>query len=97
MPNPTIANFNSEPAEFRISPENGVLAFVPGDLIAAAMQTLPRAEYGVQSPRTVRIEVPGRGLFSITFEAANYKKAKSVHWFWRLVRADQLNQEPTGQ
>lgn len=95
MPNPTIAHLSSEPAEFRISPVNGVLPFVPGDLISDAMRSLPRAAADVQSPRVVQIEVPGRGLVNITFEVASYKKAKSVYWHWVAVRADLSNGNST--
>ena len=72
---------------------NGFLLFVPGDLIADGIATLPLpAESESHRPeRTADITVPELGgLVRLAYTLKLYRHHKSSRWAWQVFRADAI-------
>ena len=70
--------------------DNGILARVPGEFIAAGSKLLPPA--GPEQLATGQAVVPDvrdLGAVRITYELASHRHGKSRRWYWLAVRADQ--------
>lgn len=74
-------------------PGNGVLARVPGQLIAAAARQLPPAAATEREApiRTAVVDVPDLGLVRITYRLNTYTHGRSRMWHWVATRADQVD------
>ncbi|NMM75399.1 hypothetical protein B2J88_20330 [Rhodococcus sp. SRB_17] len=70
--------------------DNGVLALIRGEEIAAASQRLPQPEQGLPERMTVDVDLLQHGRVRITFRLTLHKRGKSRHWFWTAVHAEQL-------
>ena len=70
--------------------DNGVLSWVPGDIVGSASKQLPPpGPAEAFSPmRSVFVDVPGLGVVSITYELYDYARGKSRNWTWLEKRAD---------
>lgn len=71
--------------------ENGILARVPGQYIAAGGADLPAAgpEQESQPVRHVVVDdVPDLGAVRITYRLNSYRQGRSRRWHWLAVRAD---------
>lgn len=76
--------------------ENGMLASVPGEYIAAAMQQLPRAsaDLAEEPERRVEVDVPDFGRVRITLMVNGYRRGRAKFWHWVAVHAEQI--QPAG-
>ena len=72
---------------------NGLLLYVPGDLIANGSATLPKpslAEHH-QPERLVEIDVPTLGhRVRITYRLQKYKCHRDIYWRWSAEWADAV-------
>ena len=76
------------PEPYRVGAANGILARIPGALIAEASQTLLPAGDGQPAERQAEIEVPGIGRMRITFRLSSSKRGRWVNWFWTATFAE---------
>jgi hypothetical protein len=60
---------------------------VPGQSLAAALQTLPNAETAAADSMEATIEVPPVGLVRVTAKRAKAKHGKQPHYFWTPEKA----------
>jgi hypothetical protein len=70
---------------------NGVLARVPGDIIATTNDHFPKACAGEQLQRFAEAEVPGLGTVRIRYVLASRKFRRTRIWTWRAEWADVVN------
>lgn len=70
--------------------DNGILAQVPGQFIAAGMQTLHRPDR--QGPQEMRVELDADwvGRVEITYQVREHRRGKSLNVFWHAVHARQV-------
>ena len=90
MPNPAIHTGPHDPAEQREPSANGILAWVHGPDVSRGIQSLPKAQAGEQSPRTVVIEAEHVGLVRMTYALNSYKHRRSRFWHWRSEHAEKV-------
>jgi hypothetical protein len=64
-----------------------LLPRIPGQYIAHALQTLPRAETAADTLMEATVEVPGVGTVRITAKKAKHRKGRSTSYFWTPERA----------
>lgn len=74
--------------------DNGILAYVGGQYIAAGSAKLPAAKSSEPEERTAMLEVPDLGLVRITYRLNSYKHGRSRHWHWLAVKADRVDDQP---
>lgn len=68
--------------------DKNILARVPGQYIARALQTLPKAESApVDAIMEASIDVPGIGMVRVTAKRVRHKKGKYVGYFWTAEKA----------
>jgi hypothetical protein len=70
---------------------NGILAQVPGEFIAAGTEQLPPPGPDQQEQPTRATVVQGvrdLGAVRITYELKSYRRGKSRAWHWAALRAD---------
>jgi hypothetical protein len=73
--------------------EINVLAYVPGQYVAAAANLLPAPETAATDVAEVTIEVPGGGhggLFRIAFRRMTHRRGKMSRTFWCAESAVSL-------
>jgi len=75
------------PAE-AIGRDNGVLASVPGELIAGGSKSLPPPESVPGQTATAVVDGGWVGRVRITYVSWQVKHRKHRHWAWRAERAD---------
>lgn len=70
--------------------DNGILARVPGEYIAAGASTLPKAGADQEGElvRLVVVEVPDLGAVRISYRLRSYRHGRSRLWHWLAVRGD---------
>jgi hypothetical protein len=68
--------------------EENILARIPGQYIAQALNTLPNAEKAELDVMEVLIDIPNLGAVLITAKRMKHKKGKSRHYFWNADRAE---------
>ncbi|WP_198087031.1 hypothetical protein [Variovorax sp. E3] len=68
--------------------KNGILAKIPGDLIARGSQTLPRPADGQPEERHVVLDAGHLGRVRITYRLSRSQHHKSRNWFWTACHAD---------
>ncbi|MBX3653178.1 MAG: hypothetical protein KF686_03270 [Ramlibacter sp.] len=94
MGNPVIQIQDTQPASGPPVPTtyNGILAYVPGDVVAAGIQQLPPVPAAGEAspPRQVDLQAPGLGLVRVTYAICRYKHGRSRFAFWRAVRAETI-------
>jgi hypothetical protein len=64
-----------------------ILARIPGQYVAQALNTLPNAEKAALDVMEVLIDVPNIGAVRITAKRMKHKKGKSTHYFWNADSA----------
>lgn len=70
--------------------DNGILASVPGESIAAGIDQLPRAgadQQGQPLQKTVVTGVRDLGAVCITYQLNTYRRGRSRLWHWVAVHA----------
>jgi hypothetical protein len=70
--------------------KENVLAFIPGDCISAAAQTLPDAATDTETFREVEIDVPQWVKAKIRFKRFHFKRGKTDRWFWTAESAERI-------
>jgi len=71
-------------------PDNGILAQVPGQYVAAALQLLPPPVAGA-AQASVEIDGPPElGRVRIHAEVVSWRRGKAATVFWSAVRADRV-------
>ena len=70
--------------------DNGVLARIPGQLIALASQTLPQPSAGKPPELHAEVDVPEIGRVRIRFRLKNSTRGKWTNWFWTAVFAEAV-------
>ena len=83
VPGAAFANRSSTPVPTK---HNGILAWVPGQIVSAGSKGLPPAGPGLQ-PQIVQVDVPDLGAVNVTYEAYQYNHRRSPMWSWRAVWA----------
>jgi hypothetical protein len=79
---------------------NGCLLYVPGELIAAGMNTLPvpAESENFKPQRTVDIDVPNLyGMVRITFRLKKFRHYRDSYWRWSVERADLIDSPLTSE
>jgi hypothetical protein len=66
---------------------DNLLARIPGQYAARALQTLPRAETAADELMEATIDVPGVGRVRITAKRFKHKRGKAVSYFWTAEKA----------
>lgn len=79
-----------------MSTENGVLARVPGEFIAAGAKQLPvPSEAEAEAPERVAVvNAPDLGDVRIAYRLRSYRHGRSRLWHWVAIRADQVSPPP---
>lgn len=67
--------------------DNGILARIRGQDIAAALNTLPPAESCETATVETEYDVPDVGRVRFTVERCRSKRGKFVRYFWTACRA----------
>ena len=70
--------------------DNGILAKIPGELIALASHTLPQPSAGKPAELQAEIDVPEVGRVQIRYRLKNSTRGKWTNWFWTAVFAEVL-------
>ena len=70
-----------------MSDDENILSSVPGQYLAAALQTLPSAEAAPVDTMDATIDVPGIGTVRVTGRRMKAKRGKVSHYFWTPSRA----------
>lgn len=90
MGNPAINLTPQQPAEPAPS-ANGILSWVPGDIVATASQQLPPVgSVQLNERHQAVVQVPDVGRVQITYRANEYRHGRSRHRHWQAVRADRV-------
>lgn len=72
-------------------PDNGILAQVPGQYVAAALQLLPPPAAGA-AQASVEIDGPPElGRIRIHAEVVSWRRGKASRVFWSAVRAERAD------
>ena len=64
-----------------------ILARIPGEYIADALQTLPNAATAKEEFMEAVVHVPGIGRVRITAKRLKHKRGQSTHYFWTAESA----------
>jgi hypothetical protein len=67
---------------------SGVLAKVPGELIAQGSLTFPRPDAGQPAEMHAEVDHPYLGRVRITYQLASNRHHKSVNWYWKATFAE---------
>ena len=67
---------------------NGILAKVPGELIARASQTLPPPGAGKPAELQAEMDVPDIDRVRIRYRLKNSTRGKWTNWFWTAFFAE---------
>lgn len=70
-----------------MSDDENILPRVPGQYLAAALQTLPAAETARVDTMEASIEVPGIGTVRVTGKRMKATRGKMSHYFWTPMKA----------
>lgn len=70
---------------------NGILAQVPGDVIAVAGQRLPPPTHTGPEHQEVEIDAGHVGRVRLFFERKTARRAKHSHMFWSAYRAEPVH------
>jgi hypothetical protein len=70
-------------------PDNGILAKVPGQLVADGSKGLPDAESATADTMSAEIDADWAGRVRITYRRQLARHRKHSHWYWQAVRAVQ--------
>lgn len=74
--------------------EINVLAYIPGQYVAAAGNSLRAPETAATDTAEATIDVPGGGhggRFRITFRRLTHRRGKMSHTFWQAERAVRVD------
>lgn len=71
-------------------PDNGCLALVKGEEVAAGHNTLPSAASATETVRVVEVNTERCGLVRIEYHLKVIKQRRVRHRFWHAVRADRV-------
>ena len=66
-----------------------ILARVPGQYLAQALNELPSAETAPAELMEATIDVPGLGTVRVTGRRMSHRRGKVRHWFWTAQKAEQ--------
>jgi hypothetical protein len=70
-----------------VSERPNLLARIPGQYVAEALNKLPAAESTTMDMMEVLINVPGLGAVRIAAKRMKETRGKSTHYFWSAERA----------
>jgi len=79
------------------TPENGILAQVPGNIVAAALQTLPPPTAIGPDTATVIFDAEHLGLVQFTIEKCRLKHGRHSHYYWSASRAEPVEPNSNGE
>ena len=68
--------------------DNGILAKIPGDLIARGSKTLPPAGAGQPEKMSVELDVGHLGRVRIAYRLTSSRRGKFHNWFWTASFAE---------
>jgi hypothetical protein len=71
-----------------MTPDNGILATVPGQFVAEGSQGLPDPATAAVDELTATIDADWAGWVRITYRRQLARHRKHSHWYWHAVRAD---------
>lgn len=78
-----------------MSEENGILALVPGQFVAQALNALPEAARDTEPCRQAVIDVPGLGRVRFTCRRVVSRKGRAKTAFWAAQKAEQVADDGT--
>ncbi|AOY90409.1 hypothetical protein BKK79_20135 [Cupriavidus sp. USMAA2-4] len=93
MGNPKLRPVDKSDSDSRgpsINPANGVLAYIPGDYVHVARQTLGPADSDNRTHAEVVIEAGNFGTVRIFFERKLSRHHKSYYHYWMAYRAEPV-------
>ena len=67
--------------------DNGILALIRGQEIAAGNNSLPRPGQGQPERMSVEVDTLYWGRVLIVYHLKSHKRGKSHYWSWAAVRA----------
>ena len=67
--------------------DNGILALIRGEEIAAGTRHLPPADGGQPERASVEVDTLYQGRVLITYQLKMYKRRKDRYWTWAAIRA----------
>ncbi|TAL87481.1 MAG: hypothetical protein EPN46_03920 [Candidimonas sp.] len=70
--------------------ENGILASIPGQYVAEAIQLLPPVDTAEDRDYTVEIDAGHVGRVRIYARRQLARHGKHAHWFWLVNRAEAI-------
>ncbi len=73
-----------------MSDYNGILASVPGEYIAEAINALPDAETAEDRDYEVVLEAGHVGMVRLYACRKKARHGKHTHWFWSVHRAESV-------
>jgi hypothetical protein len=82
-----VTTDSADPAEH----DNGILAQVPGQYVAAALQLLPPPAAGADQASVEIDGPPELGRVRIHAEVVRWRRGKASTVFWSAVRADRAD------
>jgi hypothetical protein len=71
-----------------VNGDHNLLARIPGQYIAQALNAPPNAEKATLDAMEVLIDVPNLGAVRISAKRMKHKKGRYTHFFWNAHRAD---------
>lgn len=72
--------------------DNGCLALVRGEEVAAGNNSLPSPGGAVDPVMVVELDTQRCGLVRIEYHLKIHKRGKTRHRYWNAVRADRVEQ-----
>lgn len=67
--------------------DNGILALVRGEEIAAGISGLPLPGPGQAARLSVEVDTLYQGRVLVAYHLRSHKRGKSHYWFWAAARA----------
>lgn len=77
--------------------ENGVLAQVPGNIVAAALNSLPPPTAIGPDTAAVIFDAEHLGLVQFTIEKRRVKHGRHSHYYWSASRAEPVEPNSNGE
>lgn len=71
-------------------PDNGCLALVRGEEVAAGNNSLPKPETSAETVMVVEVDTQRLGLVRIDYHVKINKRGKAIYRYWTAVRADKV-------
>ena len=75
-----------------IESSNGILAKIPGDVIARGLGTLPSASSSGADTHVITITLPDFGKVEVYVERKRVRHGRHSHSYWQACRAEAVSE-----